>query len=75
MTRAGWNRYQIALALYPFSAGAMAVNIFFASLIGSWIGLPVLSPVASILIGAAIGWPATWWFACHIRSLMDGADQ
>jgi len=75
MTRRGWNRRQIALALYPFGAGAMAVNVFFAALIGSWIGLPVLSTLASIVIGAAIGWPATCWFAGHIRSLMDEADR
>jgi len=55
--------------------GAMAVNVFFASLIGSWVGLPVLSTPASILIGAAIGVPATWWFARHIRALMDEADR
>ena len=31
-------------ALYPFGAGAMGVNLFFASLIGSWLGWPVLAP-------------------------------
>lgn len=74
MTRQGWNTRQIAVALYPFGAGAMAVNVFFASLIGSWAGLPVLSPLSSAIIGAVIGVPATWWFARHIRTLMDAAD-
>lgn len=72
--REGWGVPRIALVLYPFGAGAMAVNVFFASLIGSWAGLPVLSTPASILVGAAIGAPTTWWFAHHIRALMDEAD-
>jgi hypothetical protein len=35
---AGWSHQKIAVVLFPFGAGAMAVNVFFASLIGSWIG-------------------------------------
>jgi divalent metal cation (Fe/Co/Zn/Cd) transporter len=53
----------------------MAVNAFFASLIGSWIGLPVLSTAASCIAGALIGLPATWAFARHIRRLMDEASD
>jgi sensor histidine kinase regulating citrate/malate metabolism len=60
--------------LYPFAAGAMAINVFFASLIGSWVGLHVLSSVWSVVLGALIGVPATWAFARHIRSLMDKSD-
>jgi len=71
---AGWPTATIALVLYPFGAGAAAVNVFFATLIGSWAGLPVLSPVTSIWIGAILGIPATWAFARHIRHLMDKAD-
>ncbi len=71
MTQEGWSTGKIALALYPFGAGAMATNVFFASLIGSWAGLPVLSAGWSIAIGAAIGVPVTWAFARHIRHLMD----
>ncbi|MDZ4313085.1 MAG: NnrT protein [Cypionkella sp.] len=60
--------------LYPFGAGAMAVNLFFASLIASWLGSPVLTPVQSVIGGAVLGIPATWAFARHIRRLMDKAD-
>lgn len=74
MTRRGWSTMQIALALYPFGAGAAAVNVFFASLILSWIGGPVLSTTLSIALGCLIGAPATWYFARHIRHLMDVAD-
>ena len=75
MKSQGWSVYQITLALYPFGAGAMAVNVFFASLIFSWIGGPILSTAAAIVVGAVIGLPATYAFARHIRSLMDQADK
>ena len=65
---------RLTLILYPFGAGAMAVNLFFASLIASWLGLPVLTPVQSVMGGAVLGIPATWAFARHIRRLMDKAD-
>ena len=69
------SRVRLTLILYPFGAGAMAVNLFFASLIASWIGWPVLTPVQSVLGGAMLGVPATWAFAGHIKRLMQKADQ
>jgi hypothetical protein len=66
---------RLTLMLYPFGAGAMAINLFFASLIGSWVGWPVLTPVQSLLGGAILGVPATWAFARHIRHLMEKADE
>lgn len=77
MNTNGWSRRKIALVLYPFAAGAMATNVFFASLIGSWVGLPVLSSAWSVALGALIGIPATLAFAAHIRTLMDksGAER
>ncbi len=70
----GWSTFRIALLLYPFGAGAAAVNVFFASLILSWLGWPVASAAVSLGLGAVIGAPATWYFARHIRHLMDVAD-
>ncbi len=75
MKRSGWSSGRIALALYPFAAGAAGVNVFFASLIGSWIGLPVLSTAASTIAGCILGVPAALAFARHIRHLMDLADS
>jgi len=66
---------RIALAIYPLGAGAMAVNLFFASLIGSWMGLPVLDPWIALWGGMVLGFPVTFAFACHFRSLMDEADR
>lgn len=67
--------FRLTLILYPFGAGAMAVNLFFASLIWSWIGWPVLTPVQSVLGGLVVGVPATVAFARHIRGLMAKVDQ
>ncbi len=72
--RRGWSVSRIALTLYPFGVGAMAVNVFFASLIGSWVGIPVVSTAVSIALGALIAVPATYFFSRHIRHLMDVAD-
>ena len=68
------SQLRLTLWLYPFGAGAMAVNLFFAALIGSWIGGPVLTPVQSVLGGVVLGIPATWVFARHIKRLMAKAD-
>lgn len=35
---AGWSKTRVARVLYPFGAAAMAVSVFFASLVFSWVG-------------------------------------
>lgn len=74
MKRHGWPTKHIAFVLYPFAAGAAGVNVFFASLIGSWLGWPVLSTTWSFAVGCVLGVPATIAFARHIRRLMDEAE-
>ncbi len=66
---------RLVVALYPFGAGAMGVNLFFASLIGSWLGWPVLTPLQAAAGGLVLGLPTTWAFACHIRRLMKEAGE
>ncbi|MBS8226445.1 NnrT protein [Vannielia litorea] len=66
--------WKLLAALYPFAAGAMGVNLFFAALIGSWLGLPVLTPWQAAAGGLVIGLPATYAFACHITRLMQKAE-
>ncbi|MHA7826598.1 MAG: NnrT protein [Roseovarius sp.] len=66
---------RLFLALYPFGAGAMGVNLFFAALIGSWLGWPVLTPWQAAAGGLVIGLPTTWAFACHIVRLMQQAGD
>lgn len=69
-----WSVARLALALYPPSFGAAAVNLFFASLMGQVLGGAVLSPIESALGGAILGVPATILFARWIRRLMNEAD-
>jgi hypothetical protein len=69
------KRGRLSLILYPFAFGAMAVNLFFASLIVSWIGMPVLTPWQSVVGGAILGAPVSWVFAGHILRLMATADE
>ncbi len=70
MTDPGWSIGRITLVLYPFGAGAMALNVYFASLILSWLGVAVIPPVTAILIALPLGLPTTWMFARHIKKLM-----
>ncbi len=66
--------FRLFAALYPFGAGAMGVNVFFLSLIWSWVGWPVLTPWESAFWGLIVGVPATWAFARHIDRLMREVD-
>lgn len=68
----GWR---LLAVIYPFAAGAAWVNLFFLSLIGSWLGAPVLDPWAAALGGLVLGLPATWAFARHIRRLIAEAEE
>ena len=67
----GWSKAKLTLVLYPLGAGAAAVNVFFAALITSWLGWPVLTPLTSIAIGLLLGLPITYAFAAHIHRLMQ----
>ncbi|NDW33782.1 MULTISPECIES: NnrT protein [Roseobacteraceae] len=67
--------WKLLSALYPFGAGAMGVNLFFAALIGSWLGWPVLTPLQAAAGGLVIGLPATYAFAGHIVRLMEKAED
>lgn len=62
-------------ALYPFAAGAAAVNLFLLSLLGTWIGFPAITPAWSVVGGLALGLPAAWAFAWHIARLIERAER
>lgn len=73
-SRKGWSVRKLTFFLYPFGAGAVAINLFMAGLLAPLIGLTPVDPVWSVVGGIILGVPATWAFARHIRSLMDRAD-
>jgi hypothetical protein len=69
--RPGW----LVAAVFPFAAGAAAVNLFFLSLVLSWLGLPVVTPGGAVLGGLVLGLPAGWAFARHLRRLIAEAGD
>nr|WP_319387527.1 hypothetical protein [uncultured Roseibium sp.] len=73
-TDSTWSVKRLALLLYPFTAAAVAINLFLLGLIGISLGLPEISPLTAIWISIPLGIPATWWAARWVRGLMDEAD-
>ena len=69
-----WPVWKLALLLYPFAAGAVAINLFMISLLAIVVGLEPLSPVAALKWAIPLGVPATWGFGRWARRLMDEAD-
>lgn len=70
-----WSVRGIAAAIYPLAAGAVAVNLFFLSLMAQAIGLSALDPWTAVLVSLPLGIPAAVWFAGRMRRLMDEADR
>ena len=74
MSDARWPVWKLSILLYPFAAGAVAINLFLLSLLGQAIGLSALSPHASVVGGLILGIPAGWASGKWARHLMDQAD-
>jgi len=70
---ARWSVRRLAALLYPFVAGAAAVNLFMLGLIGPALGLAALGPTASLVGGAVIGLPLSLLAGRWVRRLMDEA--
>ncbi len=73
-TEKPWSVKKLAVVLYPFAAGAVAINLFMLGLIGIALGLPAISPETALVLSIPLGVPATWYTAKWVRSLMDEAD-
>lgn len=70
-----WSRRKLAAVLYPFVTAAVAINLFLASLLSTWLGVSVLSPVASLLLSLPLGLPASWATARWVDGLLDKAQM
>ena len=77
MTGSGerWSVRKLALLFYPFTAAAVAINLFLLGLMWQAIGFPAISPVAAVILAIPLGIPATWIVGRWIRGLMDEADS
>lgn len=65
---------RLAALLYPFVAGAAAINLFMLGLMGRAVGLGTLDPLPSLIGGALLGLPLTLLAGRWVRGLMDAAD-
>jgi hypothetical protein len=70
-----WSTRKLAVLFYPFSAAAVAINVYFIGLMWQAIGIPAITPVVSLIVSVPLGVPATWLIAKWIRGLMDEADR
>jgi hypothetical protein len=64
----------LVLGLYPFAAGAMALNVWFLSLILGWSGWPIIAPETAAWAGIPLGLPPAWIYARHLTRLMSEVD-
>ncbi len=70
-----WPLWKLGVLLYPFTAAAVAINLFMLGLMGQAIGLPALSPVTALGLSVVLGIPATWAAARWVRHLIDEAER
>lgn len=68
-----WPNWKMALVFYPFCATAAAINIFMVFLLLQFLGVPAISPVISLWLGAAIGPIFSWMAAKWVRRLIHEA--
>lgn len=71
---APWPVWKLALLLYPFAAGAVAINLFMVSLMWQAIGFPAMAPVTAVVLSIGLGVPATWAAGRWVRHLIDEAE-
>ncbi|WBU58948.1 hypothetical protein [Paracoccus albus] len=72
-TDRNWPVWKLALLLYLFATGAVAINLFMLGLLSQSIGLTALSPRASIALALPLGVPAAWAAGRWVRHLLDEA--
>ena len=70
-----WPVWALAVLMYPFAAGAAAVNLFFLSLMGQALGLRALSTSEAVIGGIVLGVPFAWIAGKWLRGLIDEAED
>lgn len=66
---------KLGLILWPFVAGAVAINVFLAGLIFQSAGwFAAFSPVAALLWALPLSLPATWAAAVWVRGMIREAE-
>ncbi|EBA16882.1 NnrU [Roseobacter sp. SK209-2-6] len=67
--------WRLQAGLYPFGWGAVAVNLFFASLITQSLGWRALTPYEAMVWAVPLALPVGWWFGTHIMRLIAEAEK
>jgi len=71
---AGPRLSRLAILLYPFTAGAVAINLFLLGLMWQRLGLPAIPPLTALWLSIPLGVPATWLAAKWVKGLIDEAE-
>ena len=74
MARRTENLWWLGAVLWPFVAGAVAINVFLAGLIVQSAGGTAVSPVASLVWALPLSVPASWAAARWVRALIREAE-
>lgn len=69
-----WPVWKLALLLYVFATGAVAINLFMLGLLLQPLGFPALPPLQSLIIAIGLGMPAAWAAGLWVRHLLDTAQ-
>lgn len=65
----------LALILFPFVWGAVAINLFMVTLGWQALGLPALSPYQAMLFAIVFSVPANWLCVKWVRGLIAEAEK
>ncbi|MFT3691438.1 hypothetical protein [Paenirhodobacter sp.] len=68
---ARWPVWKLAVLLYVFAAGAVAINLFMLGLLSQAVGFTALSPQAAVAASVPLGLPAAWAAGLWVRHLLD----
>lgn len=66
-----WPVWKLAVMLYIFAAGAVAINLFMLGLLGQSVGLTAWAPASVVLWAIPLGVPAAWLSGRWARRLLD----
>ena len=70
-----WPVWKLAVLLYVFATGAVAINLFMLGLMVRAFGMPALSPVMAVMLSLPLGIPAAWLSGRWVRRLLDEAAE
>ncbi|MBL4928745.1 hypothetical protein [Fuscibacter oryzae] len=69
-----WPVWKLALLLYVFAAGAVAINLFMLGLLMQAVGFAALSPVVALGLSVPLGIPAAWAAGAWVHRLLAEAE-